>query len=390
MGAVMPPPETALSAGGQSRRAMKTILINGSHPEILVRFRAPLIRDLAARGYQVHASSPELTGSYAGEIAELGGIPQITPLQRTKVTIFEDLAYYRAVCRLIKRTGADFVLNYTIKPNIWGSLAAWRCGVPSASMVTGLGFAFIEGSGLKRAITQRIARGLYRLATGANRCVVFQNPDDVADFVRERCLADPHKAVIVNGSGVDLTQYVPVPLPEAPVFLSTARLLRSKGLVEYAEAAAEVRKRYPQARFLLAGMLDTGPDAISRQQLNRWIAGGIEYLGLLHDVRPAIAEASVFVLPSWREGTPRAVLEAMAMGRPIITTDAPGCRETTRSGENGLLVPVRDSAALAEAMASLAGDSRRRQAMGKASRAVAEEKYSVTNVNRDLIEKLGL
>jgi glycosyltransferase involved in cell wall biosynthesis len=369
---------------------VKTVLINGSHPEILIRFRAPLIRDLVARGYRVHASSPDLTSEYARQIEELGGVPQSTPLQRTKVTILDDLRYYRAICRLIERTSADFVLNYTIKPNIWGSLAARRRGVPSASMVTGLGFAFIDGSGLKRAITQRIARGLYRLATGANRCVVFQNPDDLADFVREGCLKDPAKAVIVNGSGVDLTHYAPVPLPEAPVFLSAARLLRSKGLEEYAEAATEVRKLYPQARFLLAGMLDTGPDAIRREELDRWIAGGIEYLGLLEDVRPAIARASVFVLPSWREGTPRAVLEAMAMGRPIITTDAPGCRETTRPGENGFLVPVRDSEKLAAAMSSLAADSGQRATMGKASRAIAEEKYSVASVNRDLIEKLGL
>jgi glycosyltransferase involved in cell wall biosynthesis len=196
--------------------------------------------------------------------------------------------------------------------------------------------------------------------------------------------------VIVNGSGVDLAQYSPVPLPDAPVFFSAARLLRSKGLEEYAEAALEVRQVYPEAKFLLAGMLDTGPDAISRDELDRWIAGGIEYLGLLEDVRPALARASVFVLPSWREGTPRAVLEAMAMGRPIITTDAPGCRETTRSGYNGLLVPVRDSAGLAAAMMSLAGDRERRAAMGKASRIIAENKYSVTSVNRDLIEKLGL
>jgi glycosyltransferase involved in cell wall biosynthesis len=137
-------------------------------------------------------------------------------------------------------------------------------------------------------------------------------------------------------------------------------------------------------------MLDTGPDAIRREELDRWIAGGIEYLGLLEDVRPAIARASVFVLPSWREGTPRAVLEAMAMGRPIITTDAPGCRETTRPGENGFLVPVRDSEKLAAAMSSLAADSGQRATMGKASRAIAEEKYSVASVNRDLIEKLGL
>jgi glycosyltransferase involved in cell wall biosynthesis len=178
-------------------------------------------------------------------------------------------------------------------------------------------------------------------------------------------------------------------LPKAPVFLSIARLLHSKGLEEYAEAAMRVRKSFPGARFLLAGMLDTGPDAIDRAVLDRWIAGGIEYLGHLDDVRPAIADSSVFVLPSWREGTPRTVLEAMSMGRPIITTDAPGCRETTRTGENGFLVPVRDSENLARAMLALAIDEHRREAMGAASRAIAESKYSVTSVNRDLLEKLG-
>jgi glycosyltransferase involved in cell wall biosynthesis len=369
---------------------MKTILLNGSHPDILIKFRAPLISDLIARGYRVHAASPALTGAYACEIEKLGAIPEITPLQRTKITILADLAYWQALCRLIERIGADFVLNYTIKPNIWGSLAAQRCGVAAASMVTGLGFAFIDGNGLRRAVTQRIARGLYRFALSANTRVVFQNPDDLADFVREGCLKDLHKAVIVNGSGVDLTRYALVPLPDEPVFLSAARLLRSKGLEEYVEAALEVRKTIPQARFLLAGMFDTGPDAIGQGELDRWIASGIEYLGNLADVRPAIAQASVFVLPSWREGTPRAVLEAMSMGRPIITTDAPGCRETTRSGENGLLVPVRDSAKLASAMATLASAPDQRAAMGRASRALAEGKYSVASVNRDLIEKLGL
>lgn len=369
---------------------MSKILINGSHPQYLVNFRGPLIRDLIARGHELHVSSPDLDGEWRDAVLELGATPHSVPLRRTRISILGDLNYHGFIYRLIRKVGADFVLNYTIKPNIWGSLAASRAGARSASMVTGLGFAFIAGDGLARAATQKIAQRLYRMATDANSHVVFQNPDDLADFIAAGSLGKPDKAVIVNGSGLDLDHYDVAPLPPAPVFLSLARLLRSKGLEEYAEAAAQVRTTIPAARFLLAGMLDTGPDAVSREQLDRWIASGIEYLGHLNDVRPAIAQASVFVLPSWREGTPRTVLEAMGMGRPIITTDAPGCRETTVDGVNGLLVPVRDAGALADAMIRLACDSSLRAAWGTESRRMAEEKYSVDKVNQSLIEGLGL
>lgn len=369
---------------------MSNILINGSHPQYLVNLRGPLVRDLVARGYRVHVSSPDLEGSYHDEAVKLGAIPHNVPLRRTRVSIWGDIAYHNFLHGLIRETGADFVLNYTIKPNIWGSLAARRAGVRSASMVTGLGFAFIEGRGALRAMTQRIAQRLYRMATNANSHVVFQNPDDLADFVAAGCLGDSAKAVMVNGSGLDLGHYAVAPLPAEPVFLSLARLLRSKGLEEYADAAARVRAEIPEARFLLAGMLDTGPDAVSREELDRWIESGIEYLGHLNDVRPAIAQASAFVLPSWREGTPRTVLEAMSMGRPIVTTDAPGCRETTTNGVNGYLIPVRDSRALAEAMIRLGRDAELRSTMAAESRLIAERKYAVDKVNQDLIEKLGL
>ncbi len=369
---------------------MSKILINGSHPQYLVNFRGPLVRDLIARGHEVHVSSPDLDGQWRDAILELGATPHSVPLRRTRISILGDLNYHGFIYRLIRKIGADFVLNYTIKPNIWGSLAAKRARARSASMVTGLGFAFISGDGLARAATQRIAQRLYRMATDANSHVVFQNPDDLADFVAAGSLGEPGKAVIVNGSGLDLDHYGLAPLPSGPVFLSLARLLRSKGLEEYAEAAARVRAIIPEARFLLAGMLDTGPDAVSQEELDRWIASGIEYLGHLGDVRPAITQASVFVLPSWREGTPRTVLEAMGMGRPIITTDAPGCRETTVDGVNGFLVPVRDSEALAAAMIRLGRDSALRTRMAAESRRISEQKYSVDKVNQSLIDGLGL
>lgn len=369
---------------------MARILLNGSHAHYLYNFRSHLVQAMIERGHTVHVSSPGLIGAFADHFRSLGAHPHDVPLKRTKVSFLGDIAYCHSIRRLIGEERIDFVLNYTIKPNIWGSFAARLAGARSASMVTGLGFAFIDRKGVARLLTQKIAQRLYAIAARANSHVIFQNPDDRDDFIRAGCLSDPRKVIMTNGSGVDLRRYSRQPLPDAPIFLTIARLLYSKGLSELVEAATIVRATVPGSRFLLAGMLDTGPDAVSREQLDAWIASGIEYLGHLDDVRPAIASSAVFVLPSWREGTPRTVLEAMAMGRPIITTDAPGCRETTRDGENGYLVPVQNAEALARAMIDLARDTNRRQQMADASRRVAEEKYDVGKVNARLLDDLGL
>jgi glycosyltransferase involved in cell wall biosynthesis len=369
---------------------MANIMLNGSHAHYLFNFRSRLVEQMIARGHVVHVSSPDLIGAFADHFRALGAIPHNVQLKRTKVSFLGDIAYCHYIRRLIGKEGIDFVLNYTIKPNIWGSIAARLAGVRSASMVTGLGFAFINRKGLRRRATQLVAQRLYRIATNSNSYVIFQNPNDRDDFVSSGCLADTKKVLMTNGSGVDLGQYGEAPLPDAPIFLTIARLLYSKGLSELVEASEIVRRAVPEARFLLAGMLDTGPDAVSQEQLDRWIASGIEYLGHLDDVRPALASASVFVLPSWREGTPRTVLEAMAVGRPIVTTDAPGCRETTVDGENGRLVPVHDAATLSSAMIELARDSDKRRAMGVVSRRIAEQKYEVMKVNSMLLDKLGL
>lgn len=369
---------------------MAKILLNGSHAHYLYNFRSHLVQDMLARGHIVHVSSPGLTGAFAEHFISLGAVPHNVTLQRTKVAYLSDIGYCRYIARLIKDNRIDFVLNYTIKPNIWGGIAARIAGVRSASMVTGLGFAFIKRKGVVRRLTQMVAQRLYRIAANGNRHVIFQNPDDRDDFIRAGCLSEPGKVIMTNGSGVNLRHYARQPMPDAPIFLTIARLLYSKGLNELVEAAQVVRAAVPGVRFQFAGMLDTGPDAVSREQLDAWIASGIEYLGHLDDVRPAIASASVFVLPSWREGTPRTILEAMATGRPIITTAAPGCRETTVHGENGYLVPVQDAEALADAIIDLASDPSKRLRMADASRKMAEEKYDVVKVNAQLLDDLGL
>ena len=366
------------------------ILLNGSTAVSLLNFRGPLIADLAALGHEVHVSTPCLRGEDAARLRALGAVPHDVPLARTGLNPFADLVYYRAVQSLMNDLRPDLCLNYTIKPNIWGSLAAGSLRVRSASMVTGLGYTFIEGRGFKQRVVGSLARMLYRAATRANAVVIFQNPDDRRDFIAARCLSDPGKARLVNGSGVDLDYFAPAPLPREPVFLMVSRLLGNKGVREYAAAARALIDKGIKARFQLAGFIDEGPDGVGKSELDQWIAGGIEYLGHLDDVRPALAQASVCVLPSYREGTPRSILEAMAMGRAIITTDVPGCRETVIDGTNGLLVPARDAGRLADAMAELAEQPERRSAMGAQSLALCRSKYDVRAVNRALLAHLGL
>lgn len=367
------------------------ILLLGSFADSVIKFRGPLIADLMATGHEVVVGVPSPGNSLREELRTLGARLVETPLSRRGLNPVGDFTYYRRLAGIIESEKPGFVLTYTIKPNIWGGLAAGLRGVPSASMVTGLGTAFTgESTGIARTMLRKVIAFLYRRSTARNRVVVFQNPDDIADFIAAGCLDDPSKAHLVNGSGVDTGHYALAPLPEKPVFIMIARLLVSKGVREYAEASMTVLTEVPGSRCLLAGFHEEGKDGIGQDELARWTSNGIEYLGRLEDVRPAIAEASIYVLPSHREGTPRSVLEAMSMGRPIITTDAPGCRETVVEGENGYLVPLMDVKQLTLRMVELASDEKLRAAMGKRSRQMVMEKYEVSKVNATLLQHLGL
>ena len=366
------------------------VLINASYAPSLVNFRGHLIQEIISRGHAVHVSAPNFEKATRGKLAEMGAIVHEIEMQRTGVRISGDVRYFLQLRRLMQKINADLVLNYTIKPNIYGGLAAASKNIISASIVSGLGYAFYETSGLKHKLVQAISRWLYKRATMANRCVIFQNPDDRDDFIEAGCLTDNTKVRMINGSGVDTSFYHVAELPDTPVFLIIARMLISKGVREYANAAKIVMSQRPDCRFLMAGFLDGGPDSVSQTELEYWIGCGIEFLGHLDDVRPAIESCSVYVLPSYREGTPRTVLEASAMGRAAIVTDAPGCRETVVHGETGLLVPVKDSVALAKAMVEMADNQNLRAQMGAAARRFCEDKYAVGKVNRSLIDYLDL
>lgn len=370
------------------------ILIIGSYAPSLLNFRGPLIRALLNAGHHVSVCAPNIEiGTYEA-LKGMGAAVYEAPLERTGTGIKTDLIYYRTLKRILLTVRPTAVLTYTIKPNIWGALAAASVGIPSYAMVTGLGYAFTDSGStpsLRRRITSFVARRLYRAAAQRNRYVIFQNPDDIKDFIAAGCLTDEGKAKMIAGSGVDMVHYARVPLPDAPVVLMIARLLASKGVRDYATAASILRARYPSARFLLVGPFDQGPDAVGHEEITQWVADGLEYFGSLDDVRPAIAKARIYVLPSYyREGTPRSVLEAMAMGRPIITCDAPGCRETVEHGVNGLLIPVRDPQALAAAIDQLLGNPAEVEAMGEASHALVARKYDVNLVNGAIMEIMGL
>jgi glycosyltransferase involved in cell wall biosynthesis len=344
-----------------------------------------------AAGHRVVAAAPFAGEAEAEAVAALGADPRTVALERHSMGPLANLAYAAAVRRLIDEVRPDVFLAYTAKPVVWGAPAARAAGVPVvAALITGLGYAFTEGAELKRRVAKAVLGALYRRALGKCDQVIFQNPDDLATFRALGIVGQKTPTAVVNGSGIDLARFSPTPAPDEPSFLMIARLLRDKGVREYAAASLALKKRHPAVCFRLAGYLDPSPDSITRAELDGWVAGGLEFLGELADVRPALSAASCYVLPSYREGTPRTVLEAMAMGRAIITTDAPGCRETVVEGENGFLVPPREIKGLELAMERMIKGSVERQAMGRASRALAERKYDVRAVNREMMRLLKL
>ncbi|MDF1723036.1 MAG: glycosyltransferase family 4 protein [Alcanivorax sp.] len=372
----------------------RTFLLIASFPDSLIKFRGPLIESLLAVGCKVHVAVPGLdpNSDIAIRLKALDVEVHDIPLQRTGMNPVKDLTLLFALRKLVRQIGADYVLGYTIKPVIYGSLAAWIGGVKHRfTLITGLGYAFTgEATGLRKLLRTLIQK-LYRFSLSRNRLVFFQNPDDEALFRQLSLLNPAIPSCVVNGSGVDVAEYTTTALPENHSFLLIARLLGDKGVREYAQAAALVKRRFPEVTFRMVGWIDENPDAISQDELDGWIgAGTIEFLGKLSDVRPAISDSSVYVLPSYREGTPRTVLEAMAMGRAVITTDAPGCRETVMDGDNGFLVPVQDPVTLAESMVKFIDSPDLVFAMGARSREIAEEKYDVHMVNTVMLRKMGL
>lgn len=371
------------------------ILVVASFPDSLLNFRGSLLSAMVSRGCDVHVAAPYLPEGCAlrVQLEDRGLKAHDIPLSRTGTNPTGDLYTLWALRSLMQQTQPDVLLAYTIKPVIYGMLAAWLAGVPNRfALITGLGYAFSDQAKGLRGFVKTLAQGLYRLALRHASKVIFQNPDDELLFRQLGLVASNTPSLVVNGSGIDLARFKVVPLPVGgPYFLLIARLLGDKGVREYAQAAQRIKFDHPQVRFYLAGWIDETPGAIPQTELDAWVrAGTLNFLGRLSDVRPAIAACSVYVLPSYREGTPRTVLEAMSIGRAVITTDAPGCRETVVDGDNGFLVPVRSVDALSEAMDRFITDPTLAARMGQRSRMLAEDKYDVHKVNALMLKEMNL
>lgn len=371
-----------------------SIAVISSAAASLVHFRGPLLAAMIARGLTVHALAPDFDEDVEAQLHALGVRTIQIELDRTGMHPARDLRSARKLAQTLRNLRPDATFCYFIKPVIYGTLAACLARVPRRfALVAGLGYVFTSDG--HRTVRRRLLAGvvgyLYRLALNACDAVFFQNEDDLRDMRRITGLPAT-RAKLTSGTGIDLTYFTPVPVPEGPPeFLFIGRILREKGVEDFVVAARLLRDRYPEARFRIIGSYDTNPGAISPDRVVH--EGWADVVGEpvhLPDVRPAIARCSVFVLPSYREGKPRSTQEALAMGRAVITTDAPGCRDTVVDGVNGYLVPLRDPAALAAAMECFMRDPDLARRMGSESRILAEQRFDVHQINRNILDIMGV
>jgi len=371
---------------------LSRVILIGALPESLINFRGNLLKELRAAGHDVTAMAAHTENHVVEKLAHLGVAFRAYPVQRNGLNPVNDFRTYFSLRRAFADLKPDVVLSYTIKPVIWGGMALkGMSNTRFYALITGLGFAFQDNDSVMHKTLSSLVTSLYRFSLKKASNVIFQNPDN-RDLFIERKITEKNKCALVNGSGVDTVQFAVTKLPrEGFVFLTIGRLLGSKGFREYAMAARMVKVRYPGVIFKLVGPADPSPDGISLTEVKNWHDEGVlQYLGETSDVRPFINDCHVYVLPSYDEGMPRTVLEAMSMGRPILTTDVPGCRETVESGENGYLVPKSNPEALAECMIWFIENRDQLDGMGKTSRRIAEDKFDVHKINAKMLQIMGL
>lgn len=370
------------------------ILVFSSLAYSLVNFRGALLCRMKDAGHDVVAVAPDDDPVVAAWLRERNIEFRTISMNRTGMKPMEDIRTLLGYIKLILTERPGLILAYTQKPIIYGGIAARLTGnVPFYALMSGLGYLFSpDGSkpGLKRSIFLRLYREGVRRAV---KIFVF-NRDDHEDMIAAGIVDQTQKVIQVPGSGVDTTYFVQQPLPAgAPHFLMVGRLMRDKGVYEFLEAARKLTADYPAARFSILGRAeDSNPTGISQDDIPRLQSDyPVTFLGETTDVRPYLAQSSVFVLPSYyREGLPRTILEALATGRAVITTDMPGCRDPIEAGVNGLIIPRQDSIALANAMRSFIQNPGQAEEMGAKSRAIAEAVYDVAKVNDILTGHMGL
>ncbi len=375
----------------------KKILIVCDSSKTLLGFRGKLIEKMVENN-QVYVFTPEITqNSVLERLHEIGVNVVENKLIGGYVSIFSDIKFMISLFNLIRKIDPDVFFPYTLKPVIYGTVLAKMCRVKLMTpMLTGLGYNFTEGNSSNKlvvSITKLLLK--YSLKSNPRLNIIFQNKDDVKKLIELKILTPKHNIFVVNGSGVDLSHYTySIPKTDTVTFLMIARLINAKGINEYFEACKIIKSKYPNTQFRLIGDYDKNIDSINPELYGKIKAGDIiQLIGTVSDVRPAIASASVVVLPSYREGVPRSILESMAMGRAVITCDSPGCRETVNSQlnrENGFLVPTKDPIALASRMEYFILNKNKIIPFGEEGLAYAKEKFDVNLVNKDMLKIMQL
>lgn len=372
------------------------IVILSNQARSMSNFWSVLIRKMRSAGHTVICVAPPGDTAAEATLRALGASFVPYPLDRKGLNPVRDAESFFALLRIFRRERPDLVFATTIKPVIWGSLAARVAGVPRVyATITGLGYAFEADSFFKKCVNW-LGVFLYRLALGHVSGVFFQNQDDIRVFREHGILGPGARVLTARGTGVDTARFAPAPYPPLPpggpvIFLLVGRLLEAKGLAEYAEAGRLLKAKGAQCRLTLLGPEEKGLGSVDLAEVRHWQAEGIlEYLGETRDVRPYIASSHVLVLPSWREGTPTAVMEAMSMARPAVVTDVPGCREVVRNGVNGWLTPPRDPQALARAMERFVADPASIARMGAEGRKLALSEFDAETVAARILADMGV
>jgi len=367
------------------------ILIIGAYPYSIISFRGKLIQQLITGGHEVTVMSAQAPGEIIKKVEALGATFRSYDVERNGLNPFADLKTLWQLTRAISQLKPDKILAYTIKPIIWGGIATkFFYKGKFYALITGLGYAFETKKGLRNFVN-KVVRSLYKFALKGSSAVIFQNNDNKDIFIEQKIITR-RQAHRIYGSGVDVKEYSIKSLPDSPpTFLLIARLLGDKGIREYVNAARFVKSEYPKVNFNLLGPVDTSPDRINLTEVNDWEEEGvINYLGETDNVLPYLSQCHVYTLPSYHEGLPRTVLEAMAISRPILTTDVAGCRDTVLPNQNGLLVPAKNSEALATAMIWFIENPNQWVAMGEKSRELVCQFFDVDKVNSNLIDIMGI
>ncbi len=366
------------------------VMVLSSYAPTLFFFREDMMAAMINNEHEVIAAAPEPEEEWEYKFKKQKiKYVSINGVERTSINPIKDIMGFFSILKVIIREKPDKVFAYQAKTIIYGVIAAKLAGVKEIyALMGGLGSVFRNEN--KRSFKRSIMKIEYKVAFNYCNKVFFQNNDDCREMLING-LVKENQIVMINGSGVNLSKFPEKPIPPNPVFLFIGRIIRDKGVLEYIQAAEIIKKKYPKVKIQIVGYFDTNPTAVKEKEIKHYVESGIiEYLGATDNVRPFLEKSSVYVLPSYHEGTSKSVLEAMATGRPIITTDAPGCRETVIDGVNGFLVPIKNKHVLAEKMIWMIENPEELQRMGQESLKICKEKFDVNKVNEVILNTMNL